>query len=440
MLNKKIKMNPKKKGIRRLQSKWFVFTFLLLMILAMLTAIFWPHVHKSVVQTTTKTTEPISLSVDAKSALVVDLNTGQIIAQKNSDKQVAIASQSKMLVAYGVLKAIEEKKIKWNDQVTIPSNADLSSQNTSLYSHLNIKTGDKVSVKDLYTAMFEKSANDAAFALVTYLSGDSDKDQETLKSWAKQLNLTGSAWYNGAGQKNGEAFDNEVNSASSSAYNHASAIQVAQIARKIIQMDPSLLKMTESTSLVYTKNSTTKVTDSSDFGTSFASMVAGLNNPNNLQLLGLKTGSTPESGASYTGIVKDQKGHLFLTVINGAADYTDKTERFQKTIDMVNQVEEDSVAHDYEAGTVLKGASSLAIKDAKVKAKVQVAKTTTYWNTSKSRLSLLETPVLSKKPSASDTEVLAHVAVDFKGKYLPQTSNSDKEIPLELAGQAISNE
>jgi serine-type D-Ala-D-Ala carboxypeptidase (penicillin-binding protein 5/6) len=437
---KTVKVPREKKGLHRIQSKWLVLFVLLLAIVGLLTTLFWPHVHKTVVQTTTKKTAPISLSVDAKSALVVDLNTGQIIGEKNANKQVAIASQSKMLVAYGVLKAIEQKKITWESQVTIPANADLSSQNTSLYSHLNIKTGDKVPVKNLYTAMFEKSANDAAFALVTYLSGDSSKDQETLEKWAKELNLTGSAWYNGAGQKNGEAFENDVSSSSDSAYNHASAIQVAQIARKIVQMDPSLLQITESPNLVYTKNKTTKVTEASDFGASFASMVAGLDNPNELQLLGLKTGSTPESGAAYTGIVKDEKGHLFLTVINGAADYTDKTERFQKTVDMVNQVLDGTVAHDYEAGSVLKGASTLAIKDAKVKAKVQVAQTTTYWNQSKAGLSLMEAPVLTKKPAASDTKVLAHVAVDFKGEYLPGTSDDDKAIPLELAGQSIENQ
>ena len=182
---KTVKVPREKKALHRIQSKWLVLFVLLLAIVGLLTTLFWPHVHKTVFQTTTKKTAPISLSVDAKSALVVDLNTGQIIGEKNANKQVAIASQSKMLVAYGVLKAIEQKKITWESQVTIPANADLSSQNTSLYSHLNIKTGDKVPVRDLYTAMFEKSANDAAFALVTYLSGDSSKDQETLEKWAK---------------------------------------------------------------------------------------------------------------------------------------------------------------------------------------------------------------------------------------------------------------
>ena len=247
---------------------------LVIAVLAALTMVFWPNVHKTVVQTTAKTEEPVKLSVDAKSALVVDLTTGQVLGEKNADKQVAIASQSKMLVAYGILKAIDEKKMNWSDKVTIPSSADLSSQNNSLYSHLSIKAGDKVSVRDLYWAMFTNSANDAAFALVTYLSGDQSKDQATLQSLAKELKLTGSEWYNGAGQKNGDAFDNEISSASSSAYNHASARQVAQIAMKIVQMDPSLLTLTNSANLTYTKNKA-KVSQASDFGASFASMQAG---------------------------------------------------------------------------------------------------------------------------------------------------------------------
>ncbi|MBS9335633.1 D-alanyl-D-alanine carboxypeptidase family protein [Fructobacillus papyrifericola] len=412
---------------------------LVIAVLAALTMVFWPNVHKTVVQTTAKTEEPVKLSVDAKSALVVDLTTGQVLGEKNADKQVAIASQSKMLVAYGILKAIDEKKMNWSDKVTIPSSADLSSQNNSLYSHLSIKAGDKVSVRDLYWAMFTNSANDAAFALVTYLSGDQSKDQATLQSLAKELKLTGSEWYNGAGQKNGDAFDNEISSASSSAYNHASARQVAQIAMKIVQMDPSLLTLTNSANLTYTKNKA-KVSQASDFGASFASMQAGLDNPNNLQLLGLKTGSTPESGASYTGIVKDKDGHLFLTVINGAADYTDKVERFQKTIDMVGDVLDGMNAHDYKAGSTLSGVSTLAIKNEKVRAKVQVAQTTTFWTRSKKGLKLMEAPTLSKKPNGSETSTLAHIAVNFKAKYLPGTSEEQKEIPLELAGQPTDNE
>lgn len=437
---KQSKLNQVKQVKKGSRNKWFALAFFLLSLTFILTAIFWPHVHKTVVQSTGKTEEPVQLSVDAKSGLVVDLTTGQIIGEKDANKQVAIASQSKMLVAYGVLKAIQEKKIDWTDQVTIPSNADLSSQSDSLYSHLDIKAGDKVSVKDLYTAMFTNSANDAAFALVTFLSGDSSKDQATLEGWAKDLNLTGSAWYNGAGQKNGDAFENEITSSSSSAYNHASATQVAQIAMKILSMDPDLMKLTESANLTYTKNQKTKVSQASDFGTSFANMEANLDNPNNLQMLGLKTGSTPESGASYTGVVKDQDGHLFLTVINGAADYTDKTERFQKTLEMVDQVLKERHAHDYKAGTTLSGASTLAIKDEKIKAKVQVAALTTFWTKSNKSLSLMEAPTLSKKPDSSDTDVLSHIAVNLKAKYLPGTSETKKEIPLELAGQPVQND
>ncbi|MBS9335113.1 serine hydrolase [Fructobacillus sp. M1-13] len=424
------------------RQKWHMFAALcalVVMVVAALTIVFWPHVHQTVVQTTTKKEQPVKLSVDAKSALVVDLNTGQVLGQKNADKQVAIASQSKMLVAYGVLKAVEDGQIKWTDQVTIPASADLSKQSKNLFSHLNIQAGDKVAVKDLYWAMFTNSANDAAFALVTYLSGSSSKDQHLLQTWAKELKLDGSEWYNGAGQKNGDALDNQISSASSSAYNKASAKQVAQIAMKIVQMDPNLMKLTASNTLTYTKNQS-KIRQNSDFGSSFANMVANLDNPNNLQLLGLKTGSTPESGASYTGIVKDQKGHLFLTVINGAANYTDSTERFQKTVDMVGQVLDEMTPHDYQAGSTLSGVSTLPIKNEKTRAKVQVAKLTTYWTKSKSSLELLDTPTLQHRPSGSETHTLAHIAVKIKAEWLPETTEKQKEIPLELAGQPVDTE
>ncbi|MCO0832687.1 serine hydrolase [Fructobacillus sp. W13] len=428
----------KKKGSKL--KKWLVALLIIFVVAAGATYFFWPHVQKTVKKQLLGDEVPVTLKVDAKSALVVDLSTGQVLGEKNADKQVAIASQSKMLVAYGVLKGIQNKQITWNSQVTIPASADLSAQNNNEFSHLEIKQGDKVSVRDLYWSMFTNSANDAAFALTSYMTPQGQTSQSTLQGWANELNLTGSDWYNGAGQKNGDAFDNEVKSASSNAYNSASATQVAQIARAVVEMDPTLKKLTKDANLVYTKNRRTKTSVTSGFGSEFRQIQANLDNENDLTMLGLKTGSTPESGGCFTGIVKDKKGHLFLTVINDAGSYTDNTKRFQGTIDIVDQVLSEMVAHDYKAGSTIEDYESLAIKDTKVRAKVQVAANKTYWNRNKDDLVLDKAPTLKTAPDASETKTLATIGVQMKGEFLPGTTKDQKGIGLELEGQPVPEE
>lgn len=65
-----------------------------------------------------------TVSVSAKSGIAVDAKTGQILYAKNSSKALPIASMSKMLSIYLVLKSIHEGKLKWNQRVHINANIE----------------------------------------------------------------------------------------------------------------------------------------------------------------------------------------------------------------------------------------------------------------------------------------------------------------------------
>ena len=123
--------------------------------------------------------KPLEIKQDVSSAIVIDASTGQILAVKNADKLGPIASQSKLLTAYAVLKAINSGKIKWSDKVTISKKADLSKQDSHLFSHLAVKAGDRLTVRELYNTMITLSANDAAFALAEYMT---PKNMTTAKA------------------------------------------------------------------------------------------------------------------------------------------------------------------------------------------------------------------------------------------------------------------
>ena len=134
-------LQNKKHQVKRI---WFIIIALVVVLLAIF---FMVPRHEQSTQSTTKVAtvddQPVQLNTSATSALVVDLTTGQILGQKNSSKQVAIASQSKMLTAYGVLKSIKSGKIKWSTMVPITSKADLSKEDSHLFSHIAIKLETK---------------------------------------------------------------------------------------------------------------------------------------------------------------------------------------------------------------------------------------------------------------------------------------------------------
>lgn len=346
-------LQNKKHQVKRI---WFIITALVVVLLAIF---FMVPRHEQSTQSTTKVAtvddQPVQLNTSATSALVVDLTTGQILGQKNSSKQVAIASQSKMLTAYGVLKSIKSGKIKWSTMVPITSKADLSKEDSHLFSHIAIKAGDKVSVRELYDVMFANSANDAAFALGEFVTPKGETTQQALESWAKELHLSGSQWYNSAGQVNENAFENEISSAPKTASNKASNQQLAMIARAILELDPSLRQLSKKLTISYHMTPNFVVTDKTDYWQLMTETMPNLSNPNQLTIEGLKTGSSPESGAGFTGLIKDKNGHEFITVVNGIANYMDETKRYQESLRIVDQV----LAQNSQ--TILKKIKQLAI-------------------------------------------------------------------------------
>ena len=63
------------------------------------------------------------LAANAKSAILVDVNTGTIIFEKNMNEKVAVASLTKMMSQLLILENIEKGTLKWDEVVKVSSNA-----------------------------------------------------------------------------------------------------------------------------------------------------------------------------------------------------------------------------------------------------------------------------------------------------------------------------
>ena len=111
-----------------------------------------------------------SLNLDAKAAIAVDATTGQVMYSKNAQEALPVASMSKLLTTYLVLKAIHSGKLSWNDKITPDEASQKVSQNTTL-SNVPLKADHSYTVKSLYEAMLIYSANGATMALAYKVGG-----------------------------------------------------------------------------------------------------------------------------------------------------------------------------------------------------------------------------------------------------------------------------
>lgn len=100
------------------------------------------------------------LSISAKAYLVGDLDTGEIILQKNEDKQFPIASVSKLITAF-----IAKESTDQDDTTKVSKNALATYGENG-----NFKLGEKIKISDLLYPLLLESSNDAAEIIAEYFT------------------------------------------------------------------------------------------------------------------------------------------------------------------------------------------------------------------------------------------------------------------------------
>jgi serine-type D-Ala-D-Ala carboxypeptidase (penicillin-binding protein 5/6) len=102
-------------------------------------------------------------AVDAEAYLVVNGRTGEVLASRNAAERVPMASITKLMT---VLVALEHARPE--DVVTVGPSAASIGEST-----INLRAGERLTVRDLITAALVQSANDAATALAAGVAGGS---------------------------------------------------------------------------------------------------------------------------------------------------------------------------------------------------------------------------------------------------------------------------
>lgn len=126
----------------------------------------------------------MELATNASSVIVMEPTTGEIIYERNSHERRHPASMTKIMTMLLVMEAIEKDIIKWEDMVTVSSNA--SSMGGS---QILLETGEQMSVYDLFKGLAVASGNDAAVALAEKIAGTEEMFVKMMNDRAKELGL-----------------------------------------------------------------------------------------------------------------------------------------------------------------------------------------------------------------------------------------------------------
>ena len=139
--------------------------------------------------------------LNARSFIVIDHESGRVLAALEPDSRQEPASLTKLMTAYGVFKALQEGRIKLTDMVTISENA-WKQEGSKMF----IEVGKQVSVEDLIQGMIVQSGNDATVALAEKVGGNEPTFVQMMNTYAKQLGMSGSHFVNSAGMPDPEHY------------------------------------------------------------------------------------------------------------------------------------------------------------------------------------------------------------------------------------------
>lgn len=225
----------------------------------------------------------------AKSVVLIEAATGQVLYAQNPDERLAIASITKIMTLLLAAEEMKAGRLSFEDTVVASYHA-FSMDGSVIW----LNEGEKMSVYDICRSIVISSANDACVALAEHIAGSEEEFVKRMNKKAEELDMTDTNFVNCTG------LDTE---------NHFStATDVAKMAaelRKYDYYDEFLL-----TRLTYVREGTGRETQ--------------LLNTNRLLgyegITGLKTGTTDNAGYCFTATAKRGEMELVAVVLGAETD------------------------------------------------------------------------------------------------------------------------
>ena len=242
-------------------------------------------------------------TIAAKSWILLDATSGQVIAAQEPNARVEQASLTKIMTAYVTFAALRDKKIDIKQMVNVSTNAwkvDPSS------SKMFIDPATPVSIDDLLHGLMIQSGNDAAVALAEAVAGDEATFVTLMNREAARMGLKNTRFGNSHGLPNPE--------------NYSTARDLSVLAARVIADFPEYYKIDSMKSFTYNK----------------------ITQPNRNRLLwldptvdGMKTGHTEAAGYCMIASARRPNGdseRRLITVVMGTSSDQARTQESQKLL------------------------------------------------------------------------------------------------------------
>ncbi|GIP32325.1 D-alanyl-D-alanine carboxypeptidase family protein [Paenibacillus sp. J2TS4] len=154
-----------------------------------LLAVVLPYAHAE-----EKESGTIDLTPGARSAILMDVDTGTIIYDKNMDEKLPPASITKVMTMLLIMEALDEGSLQINDKVRTSEYAASMGG-----SQIFLEPGEEMTVDEMLKGIAMASANDASVAMAEKISGSEEAFVKKMNERARQLGMTNTHFVNSNG-------------------------------------------------------------------------------------------------------------------------------------------------------------------------------------------------------------------------------------------------
>ncbi|MCI1591470.1 MULTISPECIES: D-alanyl-D-alanine carboxypeptidase family protein [Heyndrickxia] len=242
------------------------------------------------------------LAADAKSAILIERDTGSILYDKNSHEKLPPASMTKIMTMILIMEALEQNKLSMNEKVRTSEYAASMGG-----SQIFLETGEEMTVEEMLRGISIGSANDASVAMAEKIAGSEEEFVDMMNKKVKELGLKDTKFQNATGLPEKD--------------HYSSAYDMAMMAKELLRHE-NITKFT-GTYESYLRESTDKK--------------FWLVNTNKLVKFypgvdGLKTGFTNEAKFCLTATAK-KNGMRVVAVVFGAPSTKVRNAQVSKMLD-----------------------------------------------------------------------------------------------------------
>lgn len=240
---------------------------------------------------------PAAPELAASSWILMDAESGKILAEHNADEQLPPASLTKMMTAYLVEHEIDKGNLNPSDKVRISEKAWRAPG-----SRMFIREGTFVEVEKLLHGVIIQSGNDASVALAEHLAGSESSFADLMNQFAQRLGMTNTHYMNATGLP--------------AEGHHSTAHDLAILARHIIEDYPDHYQIYSQRYFTY-----------NDIRQANRNRLLWRDN----SVDGLKTGHTDEAGYCLVASAKRNDMRL-ISVVMGTKSDEARTQESQKLL------------------------------------------------------------------------------------------------------------